>query len=147
MSLKSRTSNHPKMMGASYGKIKSYKKGGVIEGGPTPDEYAAEQYDLGGLQFGIEGGSIPTDARGYPVRLRGTSVGGNVQFPIGDLNVGVGFDASRVRLGPMVKKPGGLSEVSIGVPFAGGDLSATYGRRREEGEVDRRFTIEFSKKF
>lgn len=134
-----RTSSHPK--------LKSYKKGGVVEGGPTPDEYAGEQYDLGGLQFGIEGGSLPTDARGYPVRQRGTYVGGGVEFPVGDLTLGVGFDRTNINMGGVKKRPGGLSEVSVGVPFAGGDLRAAYGRRKEEGETDRRFTIEFSKKF
>lgn len=150
-----RTSSHPK--------LKSYKKGGVIEGGPTPDEYdagnpsgfqdetlaaiEAMKSSKFGIEGGIEGGSLPTDARGYPVRQRGTQVGGGVQFPVGDLTLGIGFDRTNINMGGFKKRPGGLSEVSVGVPFAGGELKAAYGRRMEEGETDRRFTIEFSKKF
>lgn len=146
-----RASNHPK--------LKSYQQGGVVTGGPTPEQYAADlkdetlaaieemKYGKRGVEANVEAGSIPADARGYPVRNKGNYVSGNVEFPVGEVTFGVGVNRENVNLGGVKKRPGGLSDVSVGIPFAGGELKAAYGRRREEGEVDRRFTIEFSKKF
>jgi hypothetical protein len=76
----------------SSGKLKSYKKGGVVEGDNSEE-------DSGPQTVSVSGGSIPsgTSGPGNVNRVSGVAGGGTVNVPVGDYNIGVGVDYSKTR--------------------------------------------------
>jgi len=131
----------------SSSKLKSYKKGGVVEGDNSEE-------DSGPQTVSVSGGSIPsgTSGPGNVSRVSGVAGGGTVNVPVGDYNIGVGVDYSKVRLqtpsGNKTIKRGGVNEVSISRDLGNdSEVSLTYGRQKDEGKASHSLSIGYSRKF
>lgn len=132
----------------SSGKLKSYKKGGVVESDNSSEE------DSGGQSVSVSGGSIPsgTSGPGNTSRISGVAGGGNVNIPVGDYNIGVGVDYSKVKVqipsGNKNITRGGVNEVSVSRDLGNdSNVSLTYGRNKEEGKASHSLSIGYSRKF
>ena len=132
----------------SSSKLKSYKKGGVVESDNSSEE------DSGGQSVSVSGGSIPsgTSGPGNVSRVSGVGGGGSVNVPVGGFNIGVGVDYSKVKVqtpsGNKNITRGGVNEISVSRDLGNdSNVSLTYGRNREDGKTDRSLSIGYSKKF
>lgn len=132
----------------SSSKLKSYKKGGVVEADDSSEE------DSGPKTVSVSGGSIPagTSGPGNVNRVSGVGGGGSVNVPVGGFNIGVGVDYSKVKVqtpsGNKNITRGGVNEISVSRDLGNdSNVSLTYGRNREDGKTDRSLSIGYSKKF
>lgn len=132
---------------SKHHKIKSYKDGGVVED-DTPDE------EGGGSSVTVGGGSVAkgTAGPGNMQRVSGVAGGAHVNVPVGNYNIGVGADYSKIRLqtpsGNKTIKRGGVNEVSVSRDLGDdSEVSLKYGRSKDEGKASHSLSVGYSKKF